>query len=255
KPPLVDMDKKMKAVAKSSTNLGRALKATGKSANSMGNQFTAAFKRIAKQVLIFSVIYRAIRGLQSYISSSLRTNQEYAKSFAQLQMNMKAAFNPIFQAALPAINALIKAMVTATTYVAAFTSALFGKTYKQSLQAAVGLDKARAAMDKTAKSANKLAGFDELNLLETGDGDDGGFAADLAAFETPELDVDQIQSQMDALALSVRTAFDRAFGAIREGWNWTVSTFGPGLKTAWSIISPELAKWKEQFGVMFSNIV
>src|SRR5690606_35802453 len=132
--------------------------------------------RIAKQVLIFSVIYRAIRGLQQYISSSLRTNEEYAKSLAQVRMNLKAAFAPIFQEALPAINALIKAMVTATTYVAAFVSALFGKTYKQSLQAAIGLDKARAAMDKTAKSANKLAGFDELNLLETSEGgDDGGF--------------------------------------------------------------------------------
>lgn len=256
KPPLVDMDKKMKAVAKSSTNLGRALKATGKSANSMGNQFTAAFKRIAKQVLIFSVIYRAIRGLQSYISSSLRTNQEYAKSFAQLQMNMKAAFNPIFQAALPAINALIKAMVTATTYVAAFTSALFGKTYKQSLQAAIGLDKTRAAMDKTAKSANKLAGFDELNLLDTSEGgDDGGFMADLQAFEMPELDVDRIQTEMDALALSIRTAFERTFRAIQTGWDWTVSTFGPGIQKAWGIIQPELARWKEFFGVAFQDIL
>ena len=256
KPPLVDMDKKMKAAAKSSTNLGRALKATGKSANSMGNQFTAAFKRIAKQVLIFSVIYRAIRGLQSYISSSLRTNQEYAKSFAQLQMNMKAAFNPIFQAALPAINALIKAMVTATTYVAAFTSALFGKTYKQSLQAAIGLDKARAAMDKTAKSANKLAGFDELNLLETSEGgDDGGFMSDIQAFEMPELDIDRIQAEMDALALGVRTTFDRTFRAIQDGWNWATSTFGPGIQKAWGIIQPELTRWKEAFGATFQDIL
>src|SRR5690606_29722341 len=228
------------------TRMGSAFKAAGKSAGKMGNQFTQAFKRIAKQVLIFAVIYKAIRGLQDYIGSSLRTNDEYTKSLTQIQMNLKAAFTPIFQAALPAINALIKAMVTATTYVAAFVSALFGKTYKQSLQAAIGLDKARKSMDKTAKSANKLAGFDELNLLETGDGgDDGGFAADLTAFETPELDVDRIQSQMDALALGVRTAFDRTFSAIRSGWDWTVAIFGPGIQKAWGIIQPELARWKE----------
>lgn len=227
-----------------------------KSTKSMGNQFTRAFKRIARQVLIFAVIYKAIRGLQDYIGSSLRTNDEYAKSLVQIRMNMKAAFAPIFQAALPAINALIKAMVTATTYVAAFTSALFGKTYKQSLEAAKGLDKARAAMDKTGKSANKLSGFDELNLLDTSTGgDDGGFMSDLQAFELPELDIDRIQSQMDALVLGIRTGFDRAFSYIRTGWQSVTAAFAPGLTRAWAIMQPELAKWKEQFGLMFNDIV
>src|SRR5690606_29647464 len=194
------------------TRMGSAFAAAGKSVGKMGNQFTMAFKRIAKQVLIFAVIYKAIRGLQDYIGSSLRTNDEYAKSLTQIQMNLKAAFAPIFQAALPAINALIRALVTATTYVAAFTSALFGKTYKQSLQAAKGLDEARKSMDKTAKSANKLAGFDELNLLQTGDY--GGFMEDLQSFEMPELDIDRIQAETDALALGIRSAFDRTFRAL-----------------------------------------
>ena len=249
-------DKTLQKTNKTLGITGKAFAAAAKGANNMGNQFTAAFKRIAKQVLIFSVIYRAIRGLQQYISSSLRTNEEYAKSLAQIRMNLKAAFAPIFQAALPAINAFIRAMVTATTYVAAFVSALFGKTYKQSLQAAIGLDKARAAMDKTAKSANKLAGFDELNLLETSEGgDDGGFMSDIQAFEMPELDIDRIQAEMDALALGVRTTFDRTFRAIQDGWNWATSTFGPGIQKAWGIIQPELARWKEAFGATFQDIL
>lgn len=248
--------KQFKAAAKGAGITGTAFAAAGKRAGKMGNDFAAAFKRIAKQVLVFAVLYRAIRSLQDYIGSSLRTNDEYAKSLVQIRMNMKAAFAPIFQAALPAINALIKAMVTATTYIAAFTSALFGKTYKQSLEAAKGLDKARAAMDKTGKSANKLAGFDELNLLDTSTGgDDGGFMSDLQAFEMPELDVDQIQSQMDALVLGIRTGFDRAFSYIRTGWQSMTSTFGPSLQAAWSIIQPELTRWKEQFGVMFADIL
>lgn len=252
---LIDTDKRLKATAREANRTGKALASAGKSANKMGNQFTQAFKRIAKQVLIFAVIYKAIRGLQDYIGSSLRTNDEYAKSLAQIQVNLKAAFAPIFQAILPAINALIKAMVTATTYVAAFTSALFGKTYKQSLQAAKGLDAARAALDKYNKSANKLAGFDELNVLDTSQGDDGGFAADLAAFEAPEIDVDRIQLQMDSLVLGIRSSFDRAFSYIRNGWQSTTSTFGPSLMNAWSIMQPELGKWKEQFGSMFADII
>lgn len=249
-------DKTLQKTNKTLGITGKAFAAAAKGANNMGNQFTAAFKRIAKQVLIFSVIYRAIRGLQQYISSSLRTNEEYAKSLATVRMNLKSAFAPIFQAVLPAINALVRAMVTATTYVAAFTSALFGKTYKQSLQAAIGLDKARAAMDKTAKSANKLAGFDELNLLDTSDGgDDGGLMSDIQAFEMPELDIDSIQTQMDALALGIRTTFEQAFGFIQSSWQAMTVTFGPSIQSAWAVIQPELLKWKEQFGAMFSGIL
>src|SRR5690606_21196317 len=97
------VEKSMKKVNKTLGVSGKAFAAAAKGANNMGNQFTAAFKRIAKQVLIFSVIYRAIRGLQQYIGSSLRTNEEYAKSLATVRMNLKAAFAPIFQAVLPAI--------------------------------------------------------------------------------------------------------------------------------------------------------
>lgn len=250
--------KQFKAAAKGASQTGAAFAAAAKGAGKMGNQFTQAFRRIAKQVLIFSVLYRAVRGLQSYVGSSLRTNQEYAKSLTQIQMNLKAAFAPIFQAALPAINALIKALVTVTTYIAAFSSALFGKTYKQSLQAAVGLDKARKAMDGYGKSAKKaassLASFDELNILDTKE-DDGGFAADLQAFEMPELDIDTIQGQMDALALGIRTTFDQTFSALQTGWQWTVGTFGPSFQEARALIEPELSAWKEQFSIMFSDIV
>jgi len=249
-------DQKLKDVAKSANRSGSAFASAGKRAASMGNQFTAAFKRIAKQVLIFSVLYKAIRGFQEYVSSSLKTNDEYAKSLAQVRMNLKAAFAPIFQAVLPAINALIKAMVTATTYVAAFVSALFGKTYKQSLQAAIGIDKARASLDKYGKSANKMAGFDELNLLDTSDGgDDGGLMSDIQAFEMPELDIDSIQTQMDALALGIRTTFEQAFGFIQSSWQAMTVTFGPSIQSAWAVIQPELLKWKEQFGAMFSGIL
>lgn len=252
------VEKSMKKVNKTLGVSGKAFAAAAKGANNMGNQFTAAFKRIAKQVLVFAVMYKAIRGFRDYMGSSLRTNEQYAKSLSAIRTNMLTAFQPIYQAILPAINALMSALAKVTAYIAAFVSALFGKTYKQSFQAAKGLQEARKAMDaygkSTKKAAASLAVFDELNVLDTKDEDSGG-KSDIWEMEMPELDIDRIQTEMDALALSVRTAFERAFGAIREGWNWTVSTFGPGIQKAWGIIQPELARWKEFFGAAFQDIL
>lgn len=255
-------DKQLKATAKSAGRTNRALAATGKSANKMGNQFTQAFRRIAKQVLIFSVIYKAIRGLQNYIGSSLRTNNEYVKSLNAIKTNLAVAFQPIYDAILPAINALMAGLAKVTAYIAAFVSALFGKTYKQSYDAAKGLHEARKAMDGYGKSAqkaaNSLASFDELNVLDTSSGDDaaeagpGGAAWDM---QMPELDIDGIQSQVDTLVLGIRSTFDRAFSMIRSGWQSMVTTFGPSLQTAGAIIQPELLKWKEMFGAMFADIL
>lgn len=254
--------KQFKAAAKGVTRLGSAFTAAGKSANIMGNQFTQAFRRIAKQVFIFAVIYKAIRGLQSYIGNSLRTNNEYVKSLNAIKTNLAVAFQPIYDAILPAINAFMSALARITAYIAAFISSLFGKTYKQSYEAAKGLNAARKAMDGYGKSAqkaaNSLASFDELNVLDTSSGDaaaaagPGGAAWDM---QMPELDIDRIQSQVDTLVLGIRTTFERTFQAIRNGWNWTVDTFGPGLIRAWGIIQPELSKWKEQFGSMFADVV
>ncbi|CAM2949279.1 hypothetical protein HAHI6034_05790 [Hathewaya histolytica] len=168
---------KLKRLGHTSTN-------TGRSFLGMGNMISRSFNRVLRQVFVMGVIYKGLRGLISYIGSALMANAQFSNSLKQVQANLMVAFMPIYQAILPALNALMSALATVTSYIATFISGLFGKTYSQSLNAAKGLNTAKAAMGAYGKSAKKagghtkklakdakeaqkvLAGFDEVNTLD-----------------------------------------------------------------------------------------
>ncbi len=251
--------------------LGLAFFGTGQRANNMTNSFVAGFKRIAKQVLVFAVMYKAIRGLSSYIGSAMKTNDQFMNSLNQVRTNLQVAFMPIFEVIMPALQAFMNFLAKATAYIAAFISAIFGKTYQQSFKAAQGVNAARNAMDgfgksskKAAKEAkkarNELAGFDEINTLaDKSDASDpsggaGAGAGGIAPLTAPDMDVTGIQKKMDRLVSGIKKTFSSAWESIIKGWNWTVEKFGPGLSKAGAIIAPELEKWKETFITFFSDI-
>lgn len=252
--------------AKAAAGAGTAMNSAGRAAGRAGNAFTQAFGRILKQVFVFAVLYKAIRDFNSYLGSSLKTNAQFAASLNAIQTNLRVAFQPIYEAILPAINALMAGLAKITAYIAAFISALFGKTYQQSYQAAKGIETAKKAMEgygKKAKKAGKdakgaLASFDELNTLDfsknDADADSGGGAKGFE-MQMPDMDISGIQAKMDTLAASVKAAFDGAWKGVKSGWDWVVSTFGPSFQTAWGSISPVLDRWKEQFRLMFTDII
>ncbi|WP_148466832.1 hypothetical protein [Paenibacillus senegalimassiliensis] len=255
-----------KKTEKAVESVNKSVEKTGSTAKRSSNSFVQGFKRIAKQVLVFAVIYKAIRGLSSYIGGSLKTNEQFMASLNAIRTNLAVAFQPIYSAILPALNALMSFLAKVTAYIAAFVSALFGKTYQQSYQAAKGIESAKKAMAGYGKSAKKsgkeaklaMAGFDELNTLDFAkDTDDeaGGGAADGFTMQMPDMDIDGIQSKMDKLAAGVRSTFDKAWSGIQSGWAWTVSTFGPSFATAWGEVSPVLQNWKQQFSKMFSDVL
>lgn len=133
------------------------------------NVLHRSLMRVLRQVFIFAVLYKAIRGMIDHLGSALRTNEAFVNSLNQVKTNLQVAFMPIYQAILPALNTLMAWLAKATAYIASFTSALFGKTYKQSFLAAKGLNAAKKSLEGTGKAAKKtlgvLAGFDEINLL------------------------------------------------------------------------------------------
>lgn len=151
-------------------------KSTNKIAG-FANMISKSFVRVLKRIFILNLIYKLIRGLINYINGGLKTNSQFASSLQTIGTNLRVAFQPIYDFILPAINALMRGLATLTSYMASFTSALFGKTYKQSYDAAKGIETAKKAMDGYGSSAKKakgqLAGFDEINPLNT-DEDSGG---------------------------------------------------------------------------------
>ncbi len=105
--------------------------------------------------------------LAQYSSSTNKAISSITSALTQLKNSLAAAFDPILQAAAPALTYLISKLVEAISYIGMFTAALSGqKVYKKATS--IQEDYAKS-LDKTSKSAKdakrQLASFDELNVL------------------------------------------------------------------------------------------
>lgn len=161
---------------------GNLFERAGKQGNSFATGIQRALTRVLKQVFVFSILYKGIRAMIDYMNSALKTNRQFTTSMNQIKTNLAVAFQPIYNFILPAINSLVRALASATAYVAAFFSALSGKTYKENYAAAKSLESAKKNMEGYGKASKDtkgaLAGFDEINQLDIQDdsgSDTGGF--------------------------------------------------------------------------------
>lgn len=205
---------------KTGRQIDTAGKQAGKAQKRVGGFATSiqrAFMRVLRQVFVFAVLYKAIRGLTGYMGSAIGANKEFARSLNQVKTNLQVAFMPIYQAILPALQTLMRWLATATTYIAAFTSAIFGKTYKASFAAAKGINAAKAGMEGYGKAAKKtlgaLAGFDEIHILK-GPGEDAGGGAGDVGLVPPPIDVGEMSSMIDG----IKSMLARLFEPIKAAW-------------------------------------
>ncbi|WP_143598593.1 hypothetical protein [Tissierella sp. P1] len=147
----------------------------------------------------------------------MKTNNQFANSFNAIRTNLRVAFQPIYDFILPAINALMRGLATLTTYIANFTSALFGKTYKQSYDAAKGIETAKKAMDGYGSSAKKtkgqLASFDEINTVNT---DKEGSAGGANDFEMEMPDLTEID---EGPIEKLKKTLAELFKPFKDAWN------------------------------------
>lgn len=202
-----------------------------------------AFTRVLRQVFVFAVLYKAIRGMTSYMGDALNTNQAFVNSLNQVKTNLQVAFMPIYQAILPALNTFMAWLAKATAYIASFTSALFGKTYKQSFQAAKGLEAAKKSLEGTGKAAKKAAGslapFDELNILSEPDDGDGGDDGS-SGLVAPSVDTSAIDSEMQTLADRVKSVFATLWQPFKAAWENeganTISAAKYALGGIWELV-------------------
>ncbi len=219
------------------TQLGFGAKRTSSHLGGANSQLKMIIRSMVTWGMIFPLVIRGITAMATSLGQSLMTNQQFANSLAQIKSNLMVAFMPIYQAILPAINALMSALATATTYIASFISAIFGKTYQQSAQATQGLIGAKAAMgaygnatEKAGKQAKKaqgsLMGFDEINTLNMDNGADnadggsggGGGGGDIPTLVAPPLDIAPVDSAMAELAQKVKKVFATIFQPFKNAW-------------------------------------
>ncbi|MFQ9247534.1 MAG: hypothetical protein ACLR3R_09280 [Clostridium paraputrificum] len=210
--------------------------------------------------IVFPLVLRGLTALATAIGQGLMTNQQFANSFNQIKTNMMVAFTPILQAVLPALNTLMAALAKATTYIASFISAIFGKTYQQSYQATQQLIDAKVAMGaygdsakKAAKDVKGLAAIDEINTLGATNANIAGGGANnkIPQLVAPPVDTSAVDSAMKGLVDRIKAYFSdisftpliNSFKNLKSSITPIVNNLAKSLKWFMDKILKPLTKW------------
>ena len=250
---VIDLDTKIDKLGKSANSTNASLNKTSNTtnkatksiksltnilsrSNNTSRNYSSGIAMMARSMLswgiIFPMILRGLTSMATGLLNNLKTNEQFSNSLAQIKSNLMIAFTPIYEAILPAINALMSALSIATQYIASFISAIFGKTFEQSKQATQGLIDAKNAMGvygdsakaagEAAKDALGLASFDEINSLNSNNdssGSDGsGGSSSIPQLVTPALDTSSVDSEMSEFAEKVKRVFSTIFQPFKNAW-------------------------------------
>lgn len=210
--------------------------------------------------IVFPLVLRGLTALATAIGQGLMTNQQFANSFNQIKTNMMVAFTPILQAVLPVLNTLMAALAKATTYIASFISAIFGKTYQQSYQATQQLIDAKVAMGaygdsakKAAKDVKGLAAIDEINTLGATNANIAGGGANnkIPQLVAPSVDTSAVDSAMKGLVDRIKAYFSdisftpliNSFKNLKSSVTPIINNLAKSLKWFMDKILKPLTKW------------
>lgn len=156
------------------------------------NKLQKHIATLAKRVLVFSLITKALRYLKDYISNALKVTPEAVAAIAKLKGALLTLAQPIIEVVVPALTALINIITTVIAHIAQLVATLFGTTYAAASKSAEELyneQKALSGVGGAAKKAGKsLASFDEINQLTDNSGGGGGGSSKIEPdFTLPEL--------------------------------------------------------------------
>lgn len=174
-------------VSKAMLKLNPVPKLLGKISNSLHSIW-----RRVKTAFIFSVINSWFHNFRDRVSNYLKTNQELQSALSSLKGTFLTAFQPIYEAIIPAIIKLINWLSTAINTLAKFIALISGKSVAQ-MQAnaqalyeqANGYEAAGGAAEDAAKT---IAAFDELNVLNGPKGGGGSGSGDGSGIVFPEME-------------------------------------------------------------------
>ena len=158
----------LKAAGSNALNsLGNGFRKIGKSASSLTrpvDKLGRMLKNSLRRVFFAAGIYAAFRAVKDGLLETAKADEQFSKSLAEVKQNLAAAFAPIMQAVMPALNALMSGLAAATKQTAAFIAGLFGTTYKQASETA---KKLKGVTDAAKKAKLATAGIDEMNILSS----------------------------------------------------------------------------------------
>ena len=133
---------------------------------------------LVKSAFIFNVISAGLRAVQQITMKYIKTNGEARQALAQLKGALLTLAQPLIEVVIPAFTLLVNILTRIITAVAQFVSMLFGKTLKQSKDGAKALYEEASGIEAVGGAAKEamgsLAGFDEINTINTESTKGGG---------------------------------------------------------------------------------
>lgn len=187
--------------AKNQTKFDGALDDT----NKRFDKLLSRVSRLASRVFLFSMITTGLRAVRDWMGNVISSNDEASAALARLKGALLTMMQPLVSVVIPAFTTLVNLLTAIVGKVAAFISALGGKTVQQSADAAKALNKqanAIGGVGSAAEEAQKqLMGFDEINRLESTDTSGGGGGGAGTTDIQPDFSwADSVSETMDRIA-------------------------------------------------------
>lgn len=159
-------------------NETRGISPAAEAASKHMEQFTNRIKVLARRVLVFSLITKALRSLKDYMWSAIQTNEDAMASIAKLKAALMTLAQPIVNVVIPAFTVLVDVITRVVNAISRLLSMLFGTTAEESAKAAENLYEQQKALKGVGSAAKKakgsLASFDEINKLSSDSSGGGG---------------------------------------------------------------------------------
>lgn len=261
KKSLLDADQGQKMVRKSADNMKKSMDNAGKSAKGAGKGMSM-LKMLGTSIL-FSFVFQAISAVTNAVKEGFQNLAQYSgnvnstlssfmSSLAYLKNSFSAAFAPVLDFIVPALNTMIDALANALAWVGQLMAALTGKgTFIKAVKTqedyAASIKKTGSAAKQAGKDAQKsLAPFDQLNQLsEKNKTDSGGGASGTdpsQMFETVDVD-SKIKTMVDGMK--------NAFGSFLS---WAQTNFGPSFAKVWDDMAPNIENFKAILAGVWSDL-
>ncbi len=149
-------------------------------------RFTNRVKELASGVFVFTLITTGLRKMRDWMSNVIATNDEARAAVARLKGALLTLAQPLMNVVIPAFITLVNILTRLVWAIAKVLSVLFGTTAEKSAKAAKSLYDEKKALEGVGSAAKEatgsLAGFDEINTIQTENtaGGGGGGAASSA---------------------------------------------------------------------------
>lgn len=233
--------KTVTGITKNIVQFTKRLNAFSQMAKTLGSMLKQLGSTI-KSALVFSVIYQGLALIRQQMGAYLMVNTQFSTALRQLQGVLLTAFQPIYDAVVPALTTLMNVLSRVIAAISQFTAALFGTTAKQAQKNAEALHKEANALKEAGSAAEKaagsLAGFDEINQIQTENKGGGGSGASQEA--GPSFDYEYVETAFDSWGEAFSAILDNLLDGI------------PKLKSAFSYFADWLNDFSKKLYDMFT---